>query len=105
MRDGLCRVACSVPGREGLRVGPPWDLLGWAWRVDCLGLVVPALLLLGPVGAGLGLRRVCGSWRCSDELGFWEEEDSRQEADNIKRQLRYEQVLIPMVLEHDSTNY
>lgn len=72
VRDGLCRIACSIPGREGLRVGPPWDLLGWARRVDRLGLVVPALLLLGPVGARLGLRRrVCGLRCCWDELGFW----------------------------------
>lgn len=71
VRDGLCRVACSLPGREGLRVRPPWDLLGWARGVDCLGLVVPALFLLGPVGAGLGLRRVCRLRCCSDKLSFW----------------------------------
>lgn len=77
VRDRLVCVACSLPGREGLHVGEPWGLLRWAWwvDVDCLGLLVPALFLLGSVGAGLGLREVWGSWGGSDELGFWQQED------------------------------
>lgn len=71
VRDGLCRVVCSLPRGEGLHVGLPWDFLGWARWLNCLGLVVPALLFLGSIGAGLGLRGVCRLRCCSDELSFW----------------------------------
>lgn len=60
--------------------------------------------LLGFFGAGLRLRRIGGPGSRSQELRFREQEDRCQEPDDVERQLCHKEVLISVVLEHDSTN-
>lgn len=108
VRDRLGRVACPLPRGEGLHVGPPGDprLSRAAGCGNLFGLVLPCLLR--PVGACLYiLRRVCGPGRCcrADVLGLWQQEYRGQEPDDVEGQLSHEEVLVPVVLEHDAADY